>query len=109
MQNSRSLKRPLIVYQKGYTLMVQCIVISNANEAMTVVPLLSSGDVLPFLEGRLRASFPPFVLFFPCLSELSEEEEEEILKAATVKIKIVLTLSWLPNFIAYSAKGLVKV
>jgi len=91
--------------------MVQSIVISNGNAGMTVVPLLSSADVLPFLEGGLRASFPPFVLFFPRFSELSdselpdvsEEEEEEISNVATVKIKIniVLTRGRHPNFIAY--------
>ena len=81
---------------KGYTSMVQSIVISNGNEAMTVVPILSSADVFPFLEGGLRESFPLFVLFSPRLSELSDseqpdvsqDEEEEISKAATVKMKI---------------------
>ncbi len=84
------------MYPKGYTSMVQSIVTSNGNEAMTVVPLLSSADVFPFLEGGLRASCPPFVLFFPRFSELSdseqpdvsEDEEEGISEAATVKIKI---------------------
>ena len=81
---------------KGYTSMVQSIAISSGNEAMTVVPILSSADVFPFLEGGLRESFPLLVLFLPCLSELSDseqpdvsqEEEEEISKAATVKMKV---------------------
>lgn len=62
---------------KGYNLMVQSIAISNGNEAMTVVPILSSADVFPFLEGGLRVSFPLFVLFSPCLSELSDSEQPD--------------------------------
>ena len=43
----------LFVCPKGYTLMVQSIAIFNGSGAMTVVPILSSADVFPFLEGGL--------------------------------------------------------